>query len=208
MELTDREMQIISQGAANAHRAQRQFMELPDLVNEAILWALDHPRKIELWREKGKYGENLLRFSAKQVCLTHIGKERRRVYQLERGDLCYYTPAMVREILPDIFDPDDWHSSSQGEMTDKVSGASRPAEGNTRLAMLVDVSSAYHSLSDDDQFILRELHADGGIEQQVLAATMDVSDKTIARREQRALQRMVDRLGGELPWWDKKRSAG
>jgi DNA-directed RNA polymerase specialized sigma24 family protein len=38
----------------------------------------------------------------------------------------------------------------------------------------------------------------------VLAATLEVSEKTVQRREERAVQRLVDRLGGELPWWDSK----
>jgi RNA polymerase sigma factor (sigma-70 family) len=203
VELTDRELQIITQGATNAHRAQREFIPLSDLINEGVLWALEHTRKVEMWREKGKHGENLLRFSVKQICLSHIAKERRRVYHLEKGDIAYYTPAIVREVLPDIFDIDDWLSGSSNDQ-ERVSGASRPSEGNTRLATVIDVKSGFDSLSEDDQLLLRELYEDGGVTHQVLAATFDVSEKTIQRREQRAIERLVDKLGGELPWWNAK----
>lgn len=201
MELNDRELQVITQGASNAHKAQRDFLPLSDLINEGVLWALTHPKKVEMWRERGKYGENLLRHSVKQKCLTIIAKERHRIYRLERGDIGYYTTALVREVLPDIFDPDDWHSTSQSSDT-KVSGVSRPSEGNTRLAVLMDVSSAFYSLSDEEQMLLKNLHADGGMSASVLAATLEVNEKTVRRREERALRRMVDRLGGEPPWWD------
>jgi len=203
VELTDRELQIISQGATNAHKAQREFMPLSDLINEGVLWALEHERKVLLWREKGKYGENLLRHSIKQRCLTLIAKERRRIYHLERNDIAYYTPPIIREILPDIFDIDDWMTSSSNDQ-ERVSGVSRPSEGNNRLAAIVDVRSGFDSLSDDDQMLLRDLYEDGGVTHQVLAATLEVSEKTIQRREQRAIQRLCDRLGGELPWWDVK----
>ena len=208
MELTDRELQVITQGATNAHKAQRGIMSLGDMVNEAMVWALSHPKKIKLWREKGKHGENLLRFSAKQHALSVAGRERRRIYQLERGDIYYYTPGMVREILPDIWNIEDWMSSSQSEMTDKIGGVSRPSEGNNRLATIVDVHSAYTQLSAEDQNLLRDLYADGGVTHQVLAATLDVSEKTIQRREHRAVERLVDRLGGELPWWDARTRGG
>jgi RNA polymerase sigma factor (sigma-70 family) len=204
VELTDRELQIISQGATNAYRAQREFIPLGDLINDGVVWALEHPRKIELWREKGKYGENLLRHSVKQRCLSHIAKERRRMYRLERDDIAYYTPAIVREILPDIFDIEDWLNSGTSELGDKVSGLSRPSEGNNRLATIVDVKSGFDSLSEDDQALLRDLYEDGGVTHQVLAATLEVSEKTVQRREDRAVQRLVDRLGGELPWWDSR----
>lgn len=207
MELTDRELQVITQGASNAHKAQREFIPLPDLVNEGVMWALTHPKKVLMWRDKGKYGTNLLRHSVKQACLSLVAKERRRIYKLERDDISYYTPALVREILPDIFNPEDWYSSSQSEMTDRVGGLSRPSEGNNRLAVLMDVSSAFASLSDTDQALLRDLHADGGMPVQVVAVTFDVNEKTIRRREQRALQRLVDRLGGEPPWWTGTRTA-
>lgn len=204
MELTDRELQIITQGATNAHKAQREFVPLPDLINEGVLWCLEHPKKVELWREKGKYGENLLRHSVKQKCLSHVAKERRRVYRLERDDIAYYNPAVVREILPDIFDIDDWMTSSTASDMDKVSGLSRPSEGNNRLAAIVDVKSGFESLSDDDKTLLSELYADGGLSHQVLAATLEVTERTVQRREERAIQRLVDRLGGEVPWWDAK----
>jgi len=206
MELTDRELQIITQGATNAHKAQREFLPLPDLINEGVLWALEHERKTLMWREKGKYGENLLRHSVKQACLSKIAAERRRIYKLERDDIAYYTPAVVREILPDIFDPDDWLSSSVNDQ-ERVKGASRPSEGNTRLAAIVDVRSAFYSLSEDDQAFIRDLYEAGGLTHQVMAATLDVAEKTVQRKEQRIIQRMVDRLGGELPWFDKRRSA-
>jgi DNA-directed RNA polymerase specialized sigma24 family protein len=178
-------------------------MDLGDLINEAVLWALTHEKKLLMWREKGKHGENLLRFSAKQHCLSLIGKERRRIYVLEKDDIAYYTPAIVREVLPDIFDIDDWLSGSTNDQ-ERVSGTSRPSEGNTRLATVVDVKSGFESLSDDDKALLTDLYADGGVTHQVLAATLEVAEKTIQRREQRAVQRLVDKLGGELPWWDMK----
>lgn len=206
MELTDRELQIITQGATNAHKAQREFIPLPDLINEGVLWALEHERKVVLWREKGKYGENLLRHSVKQAALSKIAAERRRIYKLERDDIAYYTPAVVREILPDIFDPDDWLSSSMNDQ-ERVKGTSRPSEGNTRLAAVVDVRSAFYTLNEDDQGFIRDLFQDGGLTHQVMAATLDVAEKTVQRKEQRIIQRMVDRLGGELPWFDKRRSA-
>ncbi len=204
MELTDRELQIITQGATNAHKAQREFVPLSDLINEGVLWALEHPKKVEMWRDKGKYGENLLRHSVKQKCLSHIAKERQRVYRLERDDIAYYNPAVVKEILPDIFDVEDWLNSGTVNDMDKVSGLSRPSEGNNRLATIVDVKSGFDSLSDDDQMLLRELYSDGGVGYQVLAATLDVTERTVQRREERAIQRLVDRLGGELPWWDSR----
>ena len=204
MELTDREIQIITQGATNAHKAQREFVPLPDLINEGVLWALEHPKKVELWREKGKYGENLLRHSVKQKCLSHIAKERQRVYRLERDDIAYYNPAVVREILPDIFDIEDWLTSGASSDMDKVSGVSRPSEGNNRLAAIVDVKSGFDSLSEDDQALLRDLFEDGGLSYQVLAATLDVSERTVQRREERAIGRLVDKLGGEPPWWNVK----
>jgi DNA-directed RNA polymerase specialized sigma24 family protein len=97
-----------------------------------------------------------------------------------------------------VFDYENWGLESHEETEGK--GTSRPSEGNTRLAMLVDVKWALEGLSQDDQNLLRDRFADGGMDVQVMAATMQVSDTTVRRRIKNTLRKLADRLGGEPPW--------
>jgi hypothetical protein len=67
--------------------------------------------------------------------------------------------------------------------------------------MVSDVRSAFYSLPETNRVFLEEVFdqgADNIIE--VIAAREDVSEKTINRRIDRLMDKMVERLGGEPPW--------
>lgn len=197
--VTDAEVRLARQGAMSAARSARGLVSTGDLIGEANLWMLQHLDKVELWREQGRHGQNKLRRACKQWCLTVVANERKRVSRLRDGDLFYYSPSMLAEVLPFIWDADDWTSSSAAAQHERQA-PSRPAEGNNRLAMIVDVRGAFYGLPADDQDLLRMLHKDGGATYEQVAEWMDVSERTVRRREERVLEKMVERLGGEAPW--------
>lgn len=200
MEITDHDLRLARQGAMSAHRSSRGLVSLTDLIGEANLWMVENLDKVELWREQGRHGENKLRNACKQRCLTIVARERRKRSMLQSGDLFYYTPASVAEILPDIFDPDDWSTStSTGDVDAGVKGPSRPSEGNNRLAAIVDVRSAYFSLPQSDRILLADAFQGGGLSFEVLAVTHNCHERTIRRRVDRAVEKIVERLGGEPP---------
>jgi len=67
--------------------------------------------------------------------------------------------------------------------------------------MVIDVRSAFDALPPKDKMLLIDLYADGGMAVQVVAAQLQVTERTVRRREERALDKMVERLGGEPPWF-------
>lgn len=197
--ITDTEIRLAKQGALSAYRSGRGLVKADDLIQEANLWMVSHLDKVTQWQEEGRHGQNKLRNACKQYCLNVIAKERRRASGLQAGDLHYYTPAMITELLPSIWDEDDW-VSGQAADTGELKGPSRPSEGNNRLAMIVDVRSAFYALPLDSRNLLEMLHRDGGITYEAVGELLDVHERTVRRREERALDRMVERLGGEPPW--------
>jgi len=197
--ITDSELKLARQGATSAWKSGRGIVDKDDLVAEANLWMVEHLEKVRQWRDEGRHGQNKLRNACRQRCLTIVARERRRQSQLTRGDLAYYTPQMLRELLPTIFHVEDWVSGAIH--TGETRAPSRPAEGNTRLAMVIDVRSAFDILPPKDKALLSDLYADGGLAIQVVAAQLEVTERTVRRREERALDKMVERLGGEPPWY-------
>jgi hypothetical protein len=197
--ISDSELRLASQGAKSAFRSGRGLVEYNDLVGEAHLWIVENYEKVEQWRDEGRHGQNKLRNACRQRCLTVIARERRKRSNLQPGDVFYYTPQMIREILPNIWDEDDWVTGQQvggGE----IRTPSRPAEGNNRLAMIVDVRTAFFNLNNNDQNLLSDMYKDGGLPLDVVATQWEVTERTIKRREERVLDKMVERLGGEPPW--------
>lgn len=199
-EFTDSELRLAKQGASSAYRSGRGLIELGDLIGEAYLWMASHYNRVLEWRETGRHGQNKLRHACKQAGLTAIAKERKRITGTDKGDVFYYSPQIIRELLPSIFDVSDWVSGAMG-MSAEPKGPSRPAEGNNRLAMVSDLRSAFYSLPESNRVFLQEVFHEGSDDiVEVIAAREDVSEKTINRRIDRMLDKMVERLGGEPPW--------
>jgi hypothetical protein len=197
--ISDSELRLASQGAKSAFRSGRGLVEYNDLVGEAHLWIVENYEKVEQWRDEGRHGQNKLRNACRQRCLTVIARERRKRSNLQPGDVFYYTPQMIREILPNIWDEDDWVTGQQVG-SGEIRTPSRPAEGNNRLAMIVDVRTAFFNLNNNDQNLLSDMYKDGGLPLDVVATQWEVTERTIKRREERVLDKMVERLGGEPPW--------
>lgn len=197
--ITERDMKIAKQGASSAWRSGRGLVDLADLVSEAYMWMVQHPDKVELWSGQGRHGQNKLRNACRQRCLTIIARERRIRSGLEGGDIFYYSAAIIKDILPDIFDEDDWTMGASVNDSD-VKGPSRPSEGNNRMAMIADVRSAFFSLPVKDRQLLSDLYEGGGLAIEIVSTQWDVTERTIRRREDRIIEKMVERLGGDAPW--------
>lgn len=198
MVISDSELRLAGQGAKSAYRSGRGLVDYNDLVGEAHLWLVENYDKVELWREQGRHGQNKLRNACRQKCLNVIARERKQRSGLQPGDAFYYTPQMIREIISNIWDEDDW-ATGEVATTGETRTPSRPSEGNNRLAMIADVRSAFFNLKKPDQELLYVLYRDNKSFEEA-AELFTVTERTIRRRDERIMDKMVERLGGEPPW--------
>jgi hypothetical protein len=198
VQYTEKEYRLAREGARDASKSS-SLIEVDDLVGEAFLWLVAHPKKVVEWRELGRKGENMLRISCKRSALKAIAKERKRVTGAEYSDMCFYSTQMIRELMPVIFNVSDWSTNSS--MSNEPRGQSAPAEGNNRLAMIVDVRAAYHDQAMHVQEFLQRMY-DNPVPnvEDLIAVEEGVSTKTIQRRDERYLGFMVQYLGGDNPW--------
>ena len=202
IKFTDKEYRLARSGAKDASTSSQvaYLVEQEDLVSEAYMWLVRHPKKVVEWRELGRKGENMVRLSCKRAALKAVAKERKRVTGAEYSDMCFYSTQMIRELMPSIFDTEDWVNSS-GAMSNEPKSQSAPAEGNSRLAMIVDVRGAYHDQAKHVQEFLQRMY-DNPVPNvaDLIAIEEGVSTKTIQRRDERYLGFMVSYLGGDNPW--------
>ena len=198
MQYTEKEYRLAREGARDASKSS-SLIEHDDLVGEAYLWLASHPKKVFEWRELGRKGENMLRISCKRSALKAVARERKRISGAEFSDMCFYSTQMIRELMPVIFNVADWSTSSA--MSNEPRGQSAPAEGNNRLAMIVDVRAAYHDQAMHIQEFLQRMY-DNPVPnvEDLIAVEEGVSTKTIQRRDERYLGFMVQYLGGDNPW--------
>ena len=142
----------------------------------------------------------MIRLSCKRSALKAVAKERKRVSGAEYSDMCFYSVQMVRELMPTIFNAEDWVNGS-GAMSNEPKSQAAPAEGNNRLAMIVDVRGAYHDQAKHVQEFLQRMY-DNPVPnvEDLIAVEEGVSTKTIQRRDERYLGFIVAYLGGDNPW--------
>jgi DNA-directed RNA polymerase specialized sigma24 family protein len=200
VELTETELKIANGVTRRIQRVQRHLIEFDDIRSEIYLWMVAHNDKVTRWRDEGKSGKGKLGTALYRAGMRYATKERAHLTKTEIHDHAFYSEAVLHELLPDVYDYENWTISAFEDETDGRQ-QSRPGEGNTRLAMLVDIKFGLESLSEDEQQLLEQRFADGGMDVQVMAATYQAHESTIRRRIRNALRKLSDRLGGEPPWF-------
>lgn len=190
--------------ARRAHMQCRGLIEYPDLVALGYAWIAKHPDKVEAWCDKDEHpsGWKALGKSMLRAMNREIAKERARRTGANTEDAFYYTPGLIQDTLPDVWDVQDRLPTDAGP-TDTPRGKSMPSEGNNRAAVLADVSAAVQRLHHDEQKLLQARFY-SGLTVAEMARMYSVSEDTIERRLRLAIQSVNDYLGGESPWRRRK----
>jgi RNA polymerase sigma factor (sigma-70 family) len=199
VQFTDTEYRVASGVAKRIARSQRYIVDVQDITQECHLWMCKNPSRVYEWREEGRKGKAKLSTAVYRAGMKYVVRERSRVTKTMQSDHAFYSDVVLSELLPNVFDPESWALESFQEESE-TRQPSRPAEGNTRLAMIIDVKFAFESLPEDDQVFIRNRFADGGMNVTTMAAVYDTHESTIRRKTQNILRKLSDKLGGEPPW--------
>jgi len=195
MDLTTAEWRAVAAGAKRAFRAGRELLPLEDLKSEAVVWLLERPALLERWREE-ETSSRKVRTVSYRVGVEAVRREQRQRGQTQRVDQWEADVGLIEELLPEaVAGPEAWIGANQSPPDEVKRGRTSPAEGNTFLATMCDISSAFDSLGEQEQFVLRALLI-GQYTQEGLAEEMDLDRSAIRRIKKRALNSMLDFLGG------------
>lgn len=187
------QLKAINDGAIRAYNVGRGLLELCDCQQEAWLWVYENLRLVNDWAERDKRHDKL-----KSACyhagLGRVRETMRQNGQSERQDFAVYAVTAVQDLLPALFE--DVTFQTGHEMNEEIRHKTPPDEGGTGLAMVVDVKRAFITLPQEQKKILFLLYATPDARYSDVAKEMDMSEATVRRREQRALEGIVDALGG------------
>lgn len=184
-----------------AHDMSRRYSNYggshEDFYQEAWIWVASHPKKIALWFDPDltapKVGEKMLAQTLRNE-LADIGEDLKAQHLgYSRDDLSHYSRAMLRELLPSMFDDEAWLHPEQG--TGERRAPSDPAAGGNWVATLADVSRAYDSLDASDRDLLAAFHRDE-YSNKLLSEMHDVTEQTMSYRHDQAVKRLLKALGG------------
>lgn len=194
VEWTDAQRAAVNDGAVKAYRAGRGLIELDDLRQEAWLWLYENLDDVAGWIEKDTRHTRLTDV-AYHAGLLLVRDTMRQQGGSKPQDFATYSTTAVSDLLPLIFV--DVPAQTGDEVNEEVKHKRSPSEGGVLLATVADVKAAFKRLPKAQRELLYHLHAPvDPLTHRDLGKRMDLSEATVRRREQRALEAIVDLLGG------------
>lgn len=190
---------------ASEYHKKYDMVELEDIKQELYGWFLEHPKKLDEWEAIGKKdAKNLLYRSLRNQALDYCQKWKAKSIGYEVSDLFYYEPVMVEALLPAVL---------RKEFTvmpilnlGKTGKPPAPSEGGNMMAMMVEIDNAYSKLSTEDRVVLFLKYAES-FDYAGIASEMELGSEDAARmRHNRAIKKLITRLGGFKPYLDKESS--
>ena len=190
---------------ADEYHKKYSMVDREDIKQSLYEWFVSHPRKLTEWEGFSKKStQNLLYRSLRNQALDYCLYWKAKSLGYEPSDLFYYEPAVVEAILPAVL---------RGDVTEAPvlnlgmpGKPSAPAEGGNMMAMMAEVRAAYLKLSTEDRHILYHKYANSLSNAAIAEELALPSDDAARMRHNRAIKRLLTRLGGFRPFLDKDES--
>jgi hypothetical protein len=178
------------------------MVEREDIKQSLYEWFVSHPRKLTEWEKLGnRSAQNLLYRSLRNQALDYCQLWKSKSIGYELSDLFYYEADVIEALLPAILRGD---IAEAPKLNLGMPGRpSAPSEGGNLMAMMAEIKVAYDTLSKEDKSILFLKYANS-LDYSSIATELQLSSDDAARmRHNRAIKKIINRLGGYRPFLDK-----
>ena len=186
---------------ASEYKRKFNMVEIEDIKLALYEWFNEHPNKLDEWEAIGERdAKNLIYRSLRNQALDFCQEFKAKNLGYETSDLYYYEPEVIEALLPAVL-RGEWgvtHKLNLG----RTGRPSAPAEGNNLSSMMIEIESAYRRLSKEDQRILFLRHAESMDYKEISNFLSLNSDDAARMRGNRAVKRLVIKLGGYRPYRD------
>ena len=187
---------------ADEYHKKFTMVDREDIRQSLYEWFVSHPRKLTEWEGLGKKSaQNLLYRSLRNQALDYCQQWKAKSIGYELSDLYFYEPAVVEALLPSIL---------RGDVTEAPvlnlgmpGKPSAPAEGGNMMAMMAEIKAAYLKLNTEDRHILYHKYANSLTNAAIAEELALPSDDAARMRHNRAIKRLITRLGGFRSFLDK-----
>ena len=191
---------VIEAVAAEYHK-KFSICEYEDIKQALYKWFIEHPNKLDTWEAIGeKDAKNLIYRSLRNEALDYCQRWKAKSVGYDVSDLYYYEPGLVEVLLPTVL-MGNFHIAPKLNLNGG-GRPSAPAEGGNIQVLLLEVDSAYWKLSKEDRKLLFFRHAES-MDFKEIANYLSLGSEDAARmRHKRAIQRLINKLGGRKPYLD------
>lgn len=175
-----------------------RMVERDDIAQELRVWWLTHQKQIRRYVELGQ--ERRITKSLQRAAERFCRKTKAQVLGYRPEDEFFYNTGLVRELLPLVWNADLITQDQRPDDGGKAKRSKPANEGNELLAMVGDVARVLTLLDRDEYAALWMVYGPLKAEYTELAAGLSITVAAAKMRVQRAVQSVVDVLGGESPY--------
>jgi len=191
----------VTTAVASEYRRKFDMVEYDDIKQSLYEWFTQHPNKLDEWEKIGeKDAKNLIYRSLRNQALDYCQRWKAKSTGYDVSDLYYYEADIVEALLPPVL-RNEWGVSHKLNLG--IPGRpSAPSEGGNLSVMMMEIDSAYWKLSKEDRKILFFRYAESMDYKEIANFLSLGSDDTARMRGNRAVKRLVVKLGGYRPYND------
>jgi hypothetical protein len=190
-------------GVAAEYHKKYDMVELEDIKQALYQWFLEHPNKLDQWEAIGqKDAKNLIYRSLRNDALDYCQRWKAKSVGYEVSDNYYYDAELVEAVLPAVL-------RNESGLTQKANNAgipgspSAPSEGGNLTIIMIEIDYGFWKLSKDDRKILFLRYAES-MPYDEIAKELELGSEDAARmRNNRALRRLISKIGGFRPYNDE-----
>ena len=174
-----------------------KMCEVADIRQQLWLWFFEHPNKVKLWETfDGKQSTKLVARSLRNAAKDYCQREKARSTGYRIEDVYYYERELVEVLLPSVLRGDT--SSPATSDNNYTSTRKVASEGGNWLAMMGDIGRAMSKLTAE-QFNIINLRFGDGCDNSTMALELSISEDAARMRVNRAMNNLLNYLGGDRP---------
>ena len=181
------------------------MVELEDIKQSLYKWFLEHPNKLNEWESIGeKDAKNLIYRSLRNDAFDYCLEWKAKSTGYETSDVFFYEADIIEALLPSVLRGEFGVSHKLNLIGPTKPPA--PAEGGNMMVMMIEIDKAYRKLNTEDRTVLFYRYAES-MDYGDVATEMDLGSEDAARmRHNRAVKKLITRIGGFRPWLDRDSS--
>ncbi len=184
---------------AIAYEYSRKYhmCDAQDIRQELWIWFLEHPNKVKVWEQlEGKQSIKLIARSLRNAAKDYCQKQKAQAVGYRVEDNYYYDREIVEALLPAVLRKDRVAPS----MNDLGFNNSKKvaSEGGNWFAMMADIERGLARLTHE-QLTIVYLRFGDGCDNVTLSKELDISEDAARMRVNRALNNLLNYLGGSRP---------